>query len=172
MVADININSKELEAALNQAMSKIAQPALLMESVAATLVSVTAQNFLAQGRPHWLGLKKPSDKRKGGMILQDTGRLRDSIVGSHTDTSATIGSNVVYAAIHQFGGQTKPHVIAAKNGKALKFNGRYAKKVNHPGSKIPARPFLPVDGHGNLQAEAVSAIESVVQIYLRSVIGE
>ncbi|EKN9090550.1 phage virion morphogenesis protein, partial [Salmonella enterica] len=26
--------------------------------------------------------------------------------------------------------------------KALYFNGRYAKKVNHPGSDIPARPFL------------------------------
>src|SRR6185295_20097515 len=50
-----------------------------------------------------------------------TGRLRQSVHRSHqTGTlTATIGTNVVYARIHEFGGRTKPHKIEAKNAKAL-----------------------------------------------------
>ncbi|WP_295756039.1 phage virion morphogenesis protein [Undibacterium sp.] len=168
----LKINDGQVRALLNDAVAKLGSPEPLMERIAGTLASVTAQNFAAQGRPHWLGLQKPGPRRSGGMVLQDTGRLRDSIVPSHTGDSASIGTNVVYAAIHQFGGQTKAHVIRPKNKKALAFGGRVVKKVNHPGSKIPARPFLPIDASGNLQSEAASAIESVVTAYLRSVLGE
>ncbi len=76
------------------------------------------------------------------MILQDTARLAESFEVASDATSATVGTNVKYAAIHQFGGQTKPHLIKPRNAKALAFGGRYVKQVNHPGSKIPARPFL------------------------------
>lgn len=56
-------------------------------------------------------------------ILLDTGRLRDSITHRAARDSVTIGTNVVYAAIHQLGGQA----------------GR-GRKVT-----IPARPFLGLD---------------------------
>jgi phage gpG-like protein len=169
MTFDIRIDSAHAEAVLGAAIDKIVQPVPLMRAVATELATVTAFNFLSQGRPRWLGLQRPSPKRANGMILQSSGRLRDSIVESVTGTSAAIGTNVVYAAIHQLGGQTRPHVILPKNKKALAFNGRVVKKVNHPGSKIPARPFLPIDHNGNLQPEAVSGIESAVQEYLQSV---
>jgi phage virion morphogenesis protein len=172
MTFTININAAQVLSLLSNAVAKLGSPEPLMERIAGTLASVTAQNFAAQGRPHWLGLQKPGPRRSGGMVLQDTGRLRDSIVPSHTGDSASIGTNVVYAAIHQLGGQTKAHVILPKNKKALAFGGRVVKKVNHPGSKIPARPSLPIDASGNLQPEAASAIESVVTVYLRSVLGE
>lgn len=168
---DIQIKKSEIEGAITELINKLDQPAQLMESIGTVLASTTAQNFLAQGRPKWLGLKNPGPKRKNGMILQDTGRLRDSIVTASTGNSVTIGTNVVYAAIHQFGGQTKAHVIKPKNKKVLAFNGRFAKKVNHPGSKIPARPFLPVNKDGELQPEVLAGIESVVQIYLKSLTG-
>ncbi|WP_337050178.1 phage virion morphogenesis protein, partial [Serratia fonticola] len=58
------------------------------------------------------------------------------------NNSATVGTNVEYGPIHQFGGKTRPHVILPRNKQALAFNGRVVKKVNHPGSDIPARPFL------------------------------
>lgn len=167
---DIRIDSRQAETLLGEAIARVTRPADLMATVGATLASATAQNFLAQGRPGWLGLQRPSARRQGGMILQDSGRLRDSIVPTHDDNSATIGTNVVYAAIHQLGGQTRPHVILPKNKKALAFNGRVVKKVNHPGSKIPARPFLPVDHNGELQPEARTAIETDVSAFLNSLI--
>lgn len=169
MTFDIRIDSAHAEAIIGAAIKKVAQPAELMRTVAAELVSVTAFNFLAQGRPGWLGLQRPSPRRQGGEILKDRGHLQSSIQANSTETSAIAGSNLVYAAIHQLGGQTRPHVILPKNKKALAFNGRVVKKVNHPGSKILARPFLPIDANGNLQPEALSGIESAVQEYLQGV---
>lgn len=171
MTFDIRINSAQVDAILNGAVSKLTHPAPLMQTVATELATITALNFLAQGRPRWEALKNPSPRRAGGMILQASGRLRDSYVPFHTATSAGVGSNVVYAAIQHFGGKTKPHVILPKNGKVLAFNGRFAKKVNHPGSKIPARPAMPVDRNGQLQPEATIEIQSAIQDYLRSAFG-
>lgn len=53
---------------------------------------------------------------------------------------------VPYARIHEFGGKTAPHVIVPRVRKALSFimggNKVVVKSVNHPGSTIPARPYL------------------------------
>ena len=88
-----------------------------MRSISAVLDSVTAFNFLNQGRSAWLPLKKPSARREGGMTLQDSGRLRDSITPFHTDDTAGVGTNVVYAAIQHLGGKTRPHVILPKTSR-------------------------------------------------------
>lgn len=78
-------------------------------------------------------------------LLRKSGTLRQSLhVKQDGRDSVSIGAGAPYAAIHQLGGTTSPHVIKAKNGKALHFGNTFAKSVNHPGSKIPARPFLPV----------------------------
>lgn len=59
-----------------------------------------------------------------------------------------IGSEgVPYAAIHEYGGTTRPHDIFPRSpNKALRFmfGGKetFARIVHHPGSKIPARPYL------------------------------
>lgn len=138
----------------------------LMREIAGIMESAVEDNFAAQGRPKWMGLHpQTAAKRPGGKILQASGRLASSIVKAVDASSATVGTNVKYAAIHQFGGQTKPHVIRAKNKKALFFGGHFAKSVNHPGSKIPARPFL------SLTATDMSEIEQAALNYLRTVIG-
>jgi phage gpG-like protein len=69
---------------------------------------------------------------------------RSIIFQGFADGSVILGSNLVYAGIHQWGGQTKAHEIKPRNKKALAFNGGVYAKVKHPGSKIPARPFLGV----------------------------
>lgn len=60
-------------------------------------------------------------------------------VGPNTDA-------VPYAMIQNYGGRTSPHVIRPRGPWALHFqvNGEdvYASKVNHPGSVIPARPYV------------------------------
>jgi phage gpG-like protein len=58
-------------------------------------------------------------------------------------------NDVPYAAIHEFGGQTRAHFIEAREADTLAFIGRdgnmvFREVVFHPGSKIPARPsFTP-----------------------------
>ena len=70
-----------------------------------------------------------------------TGHLRRSISTKMGDMEATIHtSNLKYAPMVEFG--TRPHIIRAKNKKALYWKGAThpVKKVNHPGSK--AKPYL------------------------------
>ncbi len=101
------------------------------------LLMSVEENFLEGGRyksgksfeggdTKWKKLSKATIKERTkrgdwpGQILVESGILKQSISGSVTENSVTIGTNVEYAAIQQFGGMA----------------GR-GKKV-----KIPARPFL------------------------------
>jgi phage gpG-like protein len=89
-----------------------------------------------------------------GIILQRrSGKLADAqtwrVDDAASEISAIVGfstADVPYGAIQEFGGTTKAHLIEAKNAKALAFTvgGRlvFAKRTNHPGSKIPERSFL------------------------------
>jgi phage virion morphogenesis protein len=167
----IKSNDAQVAAHLARAVAKIGAPAPLMAAVANELLSQTEANFAAQGRPAWLGRKYPRKDGNSGKLLQNTGQLAGSVQPFHTGDTAGVGSNKVYAAIHQLGGETRPHEIRPKNKRALAFNGRVVKKVKHPGSKIPARPFLPIDKSGNLQPQAATAILSVTNAYLRSIFG-
>lgn len=70
-----------------------------------------------------------------------TGHLRRSIAYKTTSTEGTVHtSNVKYARSIEDG--SKPHIIRAKNKKALYWAGAShpVKQVKHPGSK--AKPFL------------------------------
>lgn len=63
------------------------------------------------------GTPWPASRRaqeEGGQTLSLTRRLRNSITSAYDRNSATVGTNVAYAAIHQFGG-----VIRAKKGPFL-----------------------------------------------------
>lgn len=84
----------------------------------------------------------------GAVLKVQTGQLRNSI--QHTVQSSTnqiIGEvfsagNIPYAAIHEYGGVTKPHDIYPVTAQALYFNGIFAKVAHHPGSKIPERSYM------------------------------
>ncbi|MGX5053124.1 phage virion morphogenesis protein [Enterobacter asburiae] len=127
----------DLEEALAALEKRVKHRTPLMEQIASIMLNAVDENFIAGGRPAWRPLKY-----RDGKPLMDTRRLHGSIAPWHDNDAAVVGTNVVYAAIQNFGGKTKPHVIRPRNRRALRFNGRYAAKVNHPGSDIPARPFL------------------------------
>jgi phage gpG-like protein len=92
-----------------------------------------------------------NQKLTGQALNVRSGRLRRSI---HTDPitisdskiSTTVGTNVEYAKIHEYGGTTKPHDIFPKEAQALAFTigGKQVvvKHVKHPGSHMPERSFL------------------------------
>src|SRR6185295_126867 len=104
---------------------------------------------------------KPEKLRKLG-ILQVSGRLRNSITWKASADHVIWGTNVVYAGIQHHGGKTKAHVIRARHKKALAWPGGPGpvKSVKHPGSTIPARPFLV------LQDDDILEIKRVMQRFL------
>lgn len=189
---EIEIDDSRFGAQLSHLVGAMANATPVMSEIAGIMADAVEENFAQEGRPKWLGLapstlaarvggelKAGRGKLKSGAwsiqlgqraarslkILQGSGRLASSIVQSFDAASAQVGTNVVYAAIQNFGGQTRPHTIAPKNAKALHFGGVFAKKVNHPGSKIPARPYLAMTDGDYAQ------IESAVANYLRRVAG-
>lgn len=88
-------------------------------------------------------------REQGGQTLIDTARLRRSIGYQVSDDQVEIGTNVEYAAIHQFGGEIEP-----KSGGLLTFQigGRW---VSSRGVTIPARPFLGVSASDEAEFDAV-----------------
>ena len=90
---------------------------------------------------------KPSAraKRDSGQTLVDTRRLQDSITHEPDDRGVTIGTNTIYAAIHQFGG-----TIVPKAKKALRFFIPGAGWITTRKVTMPPRPFLGANG-GDLE---------------------
>lgn len=165
---EIQLNNGELNATLQRLARSAANLGPVMHAIAEELQSQTIANFQAQGRPRWAPLQNPGDKRKDGQILQDSGQLAASITADSGRDYAVVGSNKPYAAIHQLGGKTKAHTIRPKEKKALAFGGAVVRGVEHPGSDIPARPFLPITAAGELQTEAQSDVLDIVLEHLEA----
>lgn len=124
----------------------------ILEAIGLTLVSMAKRSFATDAslRPSaWANKKDGSPS-----TLTKSTRLRKSIRSQVGGSGLTISSDAAYASIHQLGGQTRPHLIRAKNKKALAFGGLFRRSVKHPGSKIPARPYLPFYRDGSLTPKA------------------
>lgn len=104
------------------------------------LVSMVRFGFRLSQNPY--GDKWEPLKIREGKPLQDTGNLQQSFHADAGGDSVVIGTNVPYAATHQYGA-----VIVPKNKKMLAWKvgeaWHFAKRVN-----IPARPMLPDEGGG------------------------
>ena len=131
----------------------------VLAAVGNLAVKSVKQNFRVGGRPtRWVETEKPKGKTMigtGALMRQIHYKVDDDESGVTIMTGPQ-----KYAAIHQFGGTTAPHEIKAKNRRALQFTvggvTLYRKKVHHPGSNIPARPYM------LLQDEDVKVIENMM----------
>ena len=138
------------------ALHRASMPALqrIAHAGGQALQAVSKKSFAEQADPatgaKWAPLKNPRGelaKNPGSTspILTDRETLRRSIIfEAFPDGSVILGSNLVYARIHQEGGTTRAHEIRPRNKKALRFNGICRRLARHPGSTVPARPYLGV----------------------------
>lgn len=143
---------EELLAKLEQ-MSGV-DKAGVMNAIAEGLRTSTVERFGSEESPE--GTKwKPSIRatQKGGKTLTKSTALKTSIKAKADSTSAAVGTNLVYAATHQFGDE---RTIRAKKSKYLKFQVG-GKWVSVPSVRvnIPARPFL---GISEADKEEIKAI--------------
>lgn len=83
---------------------------------------------------------KLAQKKLGARILQDTGTLAMSITKKTHAKGVSVGTNLEYAAIHQFGGK------AGRNHKVT----------------IPARPFLPINKAGELPKQTATRLQNAL----------
>lgn len=152
----MTIDTAELKKEIGRIITRLEDKTPAMKVIGEIVKSSVIENFQVGGRPRWTPTKaismaiayrmkgKAIKTKRGGITkgfarhkagkktLIDTYHLQKSIAPRAFSDRAEIGTNVVYAAIHQFGGKA----------------GR-GKKVN-----IPARPFLMVQDEDWIQMKA------------------
>jgi phage virion morphogenesis protein len=140
-------------ATLAKAVAALASPEPLYDDIGAGLVLSTEMRFAAETDPD--GNPWPKSLRAqltGGKTLTDTGRLAGSITHEVSDRGVAVGTNLFYAAIHQFGG-----TIRAKTSKGLRFraggNGGWVTKMS---VDIAQRAFLGIDDDDEKMIEVMS----------------
>lgn len=91
---------------MDVAIAKANRSQELMDTIGETLVSSTHQRFKDGTDPD--GKRWKTSKRaaaEGGQTLIKSGRLRNSITYEASPQMVVVGSNAVYARIHQLGGK-------------------------------------------------------------------
>lgn len=137
----VDIDDRQINAALNRLIALGQSPAEVMQDIATYGENATRDRFKTGTGPDGKAWQ-PSIRvqQKGGKTLIESTRLLNSITSRSGSDFAEWGTNAIYAAIHQTGGE-----IRAKNAKGLFFKvadgtGRRVSKVT-----IPARPYLGID---------------------------
>lgn len=118
--------------ALNKLLKQSSDLSPALGDVGEYLLQSTQQRFIDQQAPDgspWAQLSsttielKQNRGKRLDRILTESSTLADSLNYQLTKDSLTLGSNMEYAAMHQFGGVTSPNSMM-------------------PNSEIPDRPFL------------------------------
>ena len=169
-----DLDDAAIRAALGSTDDALANPRSMLDEIGARLELGVAQRFERETGPsgrRW----KPSRRaaRDGGKTLTQTARLRQSITRSVREREVLVGTNVVYAAIHQFGGAIKQAARAQRLYIDDDRGGFVSGRARHGGVqrivdaaiparaiRMPARPFLGVSD------EDRTAILRIVQRYL------
>ncbi len=145
----IRIESGKMTAALRRLTASARDRTPAMRKAAGIMHSAVEDNFEEEGRPKWKSLaaatvrQRTKERSWPGKILQRSGNLARSITRHYDADSAVVGTNEVYAAIHNFGG---------KAGRGRKV-------------EIPAREFL------HLEPEDEEDIERSFARFLGEAVG-
>ena len=147
----INIQDKEIQQKLKELQSKITNTKPFLKQIGYALIEQVEDNFEQESffGKKWTPSKRA--KKEKGKTLQDTGRLASSIDFEVNNNTLTLGTNVEYAPIHQFGGKA----------------GRGRKSI------IDARPFLPIIKSGsdyNLHEKSEKEIDIIADNFLKETI--
>ena len=137
----IEIKADQVKAALSRLRSTMpdgGDMTPVMKSLGRVLLTGTQLRFRSGKGPDGQSWKVSMRAAlQAGQTLRDSGALLGSITYEAGNGIVAIGTNMVYARIHQFGG-----TIKAKNAKALAFRlpgGGFAKVK---AVTLPPRPFL------------------------------
>lgn len=158
MAYNIVFDVTDFERSLGELINKFEKRAPLMTMLAGLMEDSVQENFEVEGRPKWQHWKSNAywAQRRGGKILQRSGRLAASITAYSDNDMATVGTNVVYAGIHQSGGKitipARSQQAYYRQNKDGTLNNKFARKSKANYSewhtipayeiKITARPFL------------------------------
>ena len=115
------IKDFKAKTALKNLQGRLSDPQQPLRECGLVLLRSVSKNFKAGGRPKkWK--KSNRAKESGGQTLVDTARLKNSITMKVEGKKLTVGTNVIYAAIHDQGGKI------SKNA-SIKRHWRYIRQA-------------------------------------------
>ena len=148
-MVDISITDTSIEVleTLNRLYQRMDDTTPVMREVAGILANQVEDAFENEADPTtgeaWEPFSpdylKRNPRRIGGQMLQDSGQLATSIQTEYSSNYAAVGTNKIYAAIHQFGGTSDMAPAPAA---------------------VPARPYL------GLSPEGENEVLEVINSYL------
>lgn len=143
---DITIDDGEIAAALARVKQLEGDLPGLLDDIGASVAGAARHRFETnvdpEGEP-WepsASAWNNSTSEERGRTLVGRGHLRDSITHQVSGDEVAIGTNVVYGAIHQFGGKIEPK---AGSHLVFKIGGAFIKVSS---VELPARPYLGLSG--------------------------
>lgn len=117
---------------------------MLLANIGEEVITQTVQHFQEEKGPDGAAWKKSARAAaQGGLTLTDTARLRNSIQRTLGADFVEVGTNVIYGAIQQLGGD-------AGRGHAV---------------HLPARPYLPED------LDQVQSLDALVDDLIARMVG-
>ena len=152
----ITINAEQLQAQIQAIAKRCGSARPAMEIVGSIVRSSVVRNFELEGRPKWKPLSPATVRQRGAAhpILRRqglAGGLAGSISYQAEDDRVRIGTNKVYAAVHQFGARkghfgtksvrVREHVRQMPGGRQARVRA-HNRRQPLPWGDIPARPFL------------------------------
>ena len=157
----VDTDDRAASRALQRAARQLSGPGLraVLDDIGRRLETSTAHRFETGTGPDGVPWR-PSRRaeRTGGRTLVKSGRLKDSISRVVLDREVLVGTNVKYAAIHQFGGairqQARTQVLAfAASGGRFTSRARASRRragavrvafaqIGAREIEMPARPYL------------------------------
>lgn len=188
----IEVSDKDIAGGLQRLADTGVDLRPAMEAIGGALLTSTQQRFERKAGPDggaWAPfapstLRRMPDRRKPPELLRDRGRLYGSLTFAAGDDSVEVGTNVVYAAIHQFGGDVvmperqgsatfvtvREGAGSAKDGRRVGSKLRFARASTRAKSKetkaftvpshtirIPARPYLGISDADKAEILAILA---------------
>ena len=142
VTATIDIDTAPIGAVLDGLRAASANMYEPLQAIGALMVASTETRFETGKAPGGASLVESlRAKLRGGQTLIETGRLRSSFTFEVLGQVVRWGTNVIYAAIHQFGGT----IVPKKAGGRLVFKAPDGHLVFAQKVTLPARPYVGVD---------------------------
>jgi phage gpG-like protein len=147
----LSLNRDDISPRITSLIARARRPRPVLLAMGNTFKSITVGNFNSAGAKY-RPLPWPAKRDGSRCILQKSTTMCKAFHLEVTNVGATLSNPMIYAAIHQFGGDIYP-----KTKKVLRFRagGKWWSKKH---VRIPARPFFPVlDGKMTPAAEELIA---------------
>lgn len=160
--ATLTIDDGEVSGALDGLLAALGDLTPVFKNIGEHVQAATIDRFAEQKSPDGVPWKPLlpiyAATKKGPGILRETGQMAQ-IVYQVAEDMLQVGTNAIYAAVHQFGATIKPKT---KQALAFLLGGQ---EVVVASVTVPARPFL------GLTAEDRLEISDLVEDYLDAAAG-